>query len=318
MRAALFMPLQQYSEFGGRYGCDIGPDQPYWESDLPLNDGSRLRLRGLNSVLISDHRDDDGKNRLVLGSFQTSLTEQQGVAYVTLCHHPPQWLLDGDDVETILRNRAKIQLFGHKHSQRLEQIDATLRLTAGAVHPDRREPNWVPRYNILSVRVTGGPKRRKLVIDVYPRVWNDEFRSFVADRDRKGAEKRAYRLPLEDWFPPESTSSRLPEVAVVAPTPNAQATSAPLPSGETGVFMDPKRRLTFRFLTLPYHRRIAIAQELGVWEEGDQHLSDPELFRLFFRRASDQQIVSRLWTAVEQEYPDGDVENNPFADRESG
>jgi predicted phosphodiesterase len=140
----LFRPTENYNVIAARFGCDISPAKPYWTKDLTLNDGSTLRLCGLNSTLVSDDLDDDKK--LVLGSVQCerSLLREDGVEYLALCHHPPDWLLDQDTVEKSFTALARVQLFGHKHDFRLVPIGDTLRLSAGAVHPNRREPNWQP------------------------------------------------------------------------------------------------------------------------------------------------------------------------------
>ena len=85
----LFSPLKAYSEeFATRLGCLSHPKQPWWTDDLLLNDGSTLRLRGLNSVLISGPDDDDKQNKLLLGAIQTEYGRSDGVEYLTLCHHP--------------------------------------------------------------------------------------------------------------------------------------------------------------------------------------------------------------------------------------
>jgi predicted MPP superfamily phosphohydrolase len=83
-KKALYEPIANYNEFAAKFGCEISAKNPFWHSDLKLNDGSILRLRGLNSALVSDSDDDDGNGRLVLGSFQTVLERQKGVEYVTL------------------------------------------------------------------------------------------------------------------------------------------------------------------------------------------------------------------------------------------
>ncbi len=127
----IYKPIERYIEFALNFGCGIDPDSPYWEHDFKLNDGSTLRLRGLNSTLVSNNLDNDAEHKLILGSTQSTLMREDGVEYVTLCHHPPQWLRDQDQVEKTLNARARIQLFGHKHLQILDQINNTIRLTAG-------------------------------------------------------------------------------------------------------------------------------------------------------------------------------------------
>ena len=55
--------LTNYNRFAVSFGCETKPEQFFWEttekSDYKLNDGSVLRLRGMNSVLVSNEKDDE-------------------------------------------------------------------------------------------------------------------------------------------------------------------------------------------------------------------------------------------------------------------
>lgn len=88
----------------------------------------------------------DTKNNIVLGQAQVSVHRVDGVEYLTLCHHPPDWLQDQDAVISHLESKVRMQLFGHKHSQRVQEINKTLRVTSGAMHPERDESGWEPMY----------------------------------------------------------------------------------------------------------------------------------------------------------------------------
>jgi len=81
------------------------PSRKVGESEIPqlawqrifeksLEDGSLVRLNGLNSVLISDPADAPGK--LLISDFQTShFQHTTNVVDVVMCHHPPEWLAPG-------------------------------------------------------------------------------------------------------------------------------------------------------------------------------------------------------------------------------
>jgi predicted MPP superfamily phosphohydrolase len=168
----MFAPLNNYLAFASLYSCHHKPNQPIWTDDLPLNDGSILRLVGLNTTLVSNEFDDDGANKLVLGQAQLQFSRIAGVEYLVMCHHPPQWLKDQDAVEDKLRERVRLQLFGHKHVQRCVEIDQkSVKLAAGAMHPDQREPEWCPVYNIITMNVAGEDDQRFLELRIEPRVW---------------------------------------------------------------------------------------------------------------------------------------------------
>src|SRR6267142_3599453 len=80
--SSLYRPLKNYIEFAATFGCQIGPNSPQWEHDLKLNDGSSLRLHGLNSALVSDNLDDDAEHRLILGTIQSTLGREDWGEYV--------------------------------------------------------------------------------------------------------------------------------------------------------------------------------------------------------------------------------------------
>ena len=313
-RSMLFAPLKNYNDFASKFGCAIGLDRLYWEHDVTLNDGSTLRILGLNSTTISNECDDSGANKLILGAAQTLFLRQEGIEYVTLCHHPPQWLIDQDNVEEALSARVPVQLFGHKHVQRIDKINDSVRVTAGAMHPDREERAWTPRYNFLLFEVTGSGADRNLVVEVTPRIWNETERRFVADREPvSGSETHRIPLRIKDWRPPVTPTATLPQApASIGETPLQRMDETTLRGGQQ---MDPARRLTYRFLSLPYHIRLEVAQELGLLLDEDKDTPDPELFKRFFRRASERGVLRQLWTAVERKHGPGDGSPNPFVER---
>ncbi len=144
---ALLAPLTEYNAFAARYECSVSAKNPFWECDISLICGTVVRMRGLCSAFVSNAEDDKGK--IILGTAQAGVPRAESVLYLTLCHHPPEWLRDQDPVEDHLKSKVHIQLFGHKHAQRVDTINDKLRLVAGAMHPERRERDWVPTYNVL-------------------------------------------------------------------------------------------------------------------------------------------------------------------------
>ena len=84
----IYRPIQNYVDFAAKYGCGLSPESPFWEQDWPLNDGSTLRIRGVNSTVASDELDNDASYKLVVGKRQLEMSRQDGVEYSVLCHHP--------------------------------------------------------------------------------------------------------------------------------------------------------------------------------------------------------------------------------------
>jgi predicted phosphodiesterase len=279
--ALLFSPVRAYNEtFASRLGCVTAPHQPWWEDDLELNDGSILRLRGLNSAIISGPTDDRDKSKLCLGSVQTEYKREDNVTYLTLCHHPPDWLVDGDNVRKALRAYSKIQLLGHKHSHEIEETNGTLWLYSGAVHPVREERDWNPTYYVISISVENADNSRKLKVEVCRRVWSQDERAFVRPAGHE-SDCQPYSLPLQAW----------------TPSP-VSATDAPPPTRGTTMTVN-RKKLLYAFVGLPYHVRISIMRKLGLIDETNEKLPDSELFASCFDRAVRKKLLDQIWEAVE-------------------
>lgn len=312
----LFKPFHGYNEFAALYRCATKPGRLYWQDDLELDDGSRLRIHGINSALISSHVDEVQPRQLVVGTIQARPREEAGVTYMTLCHHPPEWLLDYDTVSGSLNNRVRIQLYGHKHFQRIEQVNNALRLGAGAVHPSRTEKAWLPRYNWISLRTaTGGPERL-LHVEIYPRVWSEERTGFMADFNSCGGlERCVFSLKLEPWRSPatSATAETGTPVRPSAPGPltlgNATFDQARLPMDEASA----ARALTYRFLELPHVTRIQIAQQLGLYRDEDEGLLDADLLERIFQRARNVGCLQSLWSRVQERHGENGSTANPYA-----
>jgi hypothetical protein len=285
----LFSPLKAYLSFASIYSCHHHPNQPIWTDELALNDGSTLKLVGLNSTLVSNALDDDGANKLVVGRAQLQFSREAGVEYLVMCHHPPQWLRDQDIVEDKFRERVRVQLFGHKHRQRCEEIDRkSIRLVAGAMGPDQREPDWNPVYNLLqlSVRVKDGT--RYLDVKVEPRVWIKSAQRFGQDSGCKSG-VRLFSLQLEPWESPKRDRPPATEKHQIQPTSDNNGDKAPVNL----------RRLTYQFLSLPFTKQMEVAQGLGLLRPEDKGVQDQQLFQLFFNRARELDVIDKLEKSIE-------------------
>ena len=295
--ATLFRPLEQYNRFASKFQCPSRPDALYWEHRLRLNDGSYLRLHGANSTLVSNWNDDNKAYKLILGTKQASAGERAGEVVVFICHHPIDWLMDYEAVTPALNSRAKVQLFGHKHLQTVDVTNGCLRIVAGSVQPDRREPKWRPRYNCLGFAVrSDAAGSRELVVDVYPRVWSENEPKFIADfASCDGAQHKEYPLALPKWE---------------APVPQS-APPAEVRADESGAAsLDPEKTLTYRFLSLPHLIRLEIAQEFELLREEDEGLFDAELIVRLLQRAAEGDRLADLWDRLKGS--DGDDTINPY------
>ncbi len=299
--AALHRPLAAYAKFAGGYACVPRLRHLYWEDDIELNDKSVLRIRGCNSAIVSGEKDDENQNRLVVGRNQMYPSNEPGIVNLLMCHHPLDWLHDRDHLRDNLKARTRVCLFGHKHVQRLERSDDTLMVMAGAVHPERNEGRWEPRYNFLGLSVGGSAAHRHLAVDVWPRVWDDVQKVFKGDLDSNGSDRRHYELPLPAWQPPPPAEGEVPKRGRAGAEVTAE-----------GKIVNHKRRLVYRFHSLPYVTRLEIVTKLRLTAEEDQDLREEERQTRYFRRAEEGDVLDQLWTAVEQQHGK-DIGENPFA-----
>lgn len=311
----LFDPITHYNNFAERYNCHFNKDRPYWEQELELNDSSVLKLRGLNTTLISSDSDDSPGNKLILGSIQSKPLAQSGITYLTLAHHPPQWFRDEDEIDLNLETRVHIQLFGHKHKQRLQNTNNTIRIVAGAVHPNRRERDWLPRYNLLSLVVSVG-NERELYATIYPRIWSPDENKFKGDYDSNGRDERSFALKLEAWnapiYPASSSEidplGRAPHTADEIDNRNESSNA----DAEERAAMNKARRLAYRFYSLPYDVRLRIVENVGLIRKEDEELRGNEFFNALLQRAKKENRLSHLWEEVQKAHGDGLYSENPF------
>jgi hypothetical protein len=177
-------------------------------------------------------------------------------------------------------------------------------MTAGAMQPDTREPNWKPRYNLLEIKVVEN-EQRNLNVSVYPRSWKEEDQKFQPEFTDAGNIYKEYNLPIDNWSKNE-TKEKKPELT------EKEMHKDMTPVTQTSYLADSARKLTYRFLRLPYHKRIGIASQLDLLEDEDKGLQDSELFQRFFKRAKDKNKLADLWDAVATTYTTEDEIPNPY------
>jgi hypothetical protein len=280
--ALLFEPLRAYNDsVGQRFECATSPANPWWEFDLNLNDGSFLRMRGLNSAIISGEDDNKDTARLCLGPAQCEYVRNDDVTYLTICHHPPDWLVDGDEVRTSLKAYSKVILTGHKHFHEEDEVNGTLWLSSGAVHPSRAEQKWEPTYYFLQISVEIDSDKRFLHVNLYRRIWGDTQKAFVRPAGQD-LDLRTYRLPLP---------------VRAARMPSGPATVQPS-AGGVNLSLN-RKKLLYAFVALPYHTRVSIMEQLKLIDESNRALPDNERFASCFDRAEKDNRLNEVWDLVE-------------------
>jgi hypothetical protein len=281
----LYESIGPYNLFAAQFLCDLlPPERTIARRDLILNDGSTLRLSGLNSTFVSSASDQAGQ--LFVDPAARQVSREAGVEHLVMCHHPPNWLGQGDLLHDHLNSVARLQLFGHEHRDRIELGRDWVRIFAGAAHPEHGEKNWEPGYNLIELSVRGEGLDRHLDVRVHVRVWQQRPDQFRAKTDRNNEEFFATTLALQPWHqatPVGPTGVQVDQPAFVA--------GDPPPKGDS---MAQLRELAVRFFGLSLSEKSAIAGKLNLMEEEDANQPDFERFRRALMRARDRDLIDEL------------------------
>jgi len=285
----LYESIEPYNLFAGQFFCDLlPPERMIAQRVLTLNDGSLLRLSGYNSAVVSSAADQP--NDLFVDPACFQVTREPGVENVVLCHHPYNWLRQGDRLRDHLHDVARLQLFGHEHTNRIDMGRDWIRLAASAAHPDRGEPGWEPGYNLIELRVHGTGTDRRLETRVHVRVWQTAPGRFRPKMDRDEA-VFCQSIRLDSWDGGTTVSATATDPAVAPAVLSAQD-NAPAPTRSDP--MDTLRDISVRFFKLSLSQKSAIAGKLGLLEEEDVNQPDFERFRRVFIRARERDQVHDL------------------------
>jgi predicted MPP superfamily phosphohydrolase len=302
---------KEYIAFAQEYGCPTSSKELAWVQFLnvgkTLEDGTPLRFHGLNSAILSDGA--DAKANLLLGEFQFKhFCSDPRYVNVVLCHHPQNWLIDDNESNDFFRKQTHILLSGHEHDARCYREGGSLRVRAGAIHPNHREARWEPCYHVLRLSVDTA-KQRELCVRVETRVWQDKDKCF-AKFQHDGSDYHEEHIPLKSWSPTLNSSQPLtssePAIAVLsAPDKDAQIMTP-------DAFTAARRKLIVHFFRLGTIARFQAAINAGVWEEIDDALDGQERWARVFDRAEKAGKLRSLWEAIAAEDQSLTGQDNPF------
>jgi len=289
-----------YNDFAAPFGCQIWPAKPFWHQDIPLDDHVGLRLYGLTSTLLSGREGNDDKERdLYLSPLQTVLDPTPNTLNVVLCHHPIDWLDDGDAVEDALTARAALHLFGHKHKQRLIMDPSYVRVAAGAVNPSRGEKPYDPGYNLIELKVEGTGAERRVKVEVRQRRMQDNPERFIAIQNNHGQDVFTSTIMV-----PEELGIPTPKIGHLTVVPTAKEPREQSNGGgivedaEATMGEEDTRDLLYRFWNLTSSQRREIVTRLGLIKEGEIKLPEPERYGRALIRAAELQIMYKVAAEV--------------------
>lgn len=299
---SLTKSITAYNEFAKLFNCQVYlPDHLYWKQDLDLEDGVTLRIFGLTSTILSGEGGaNDTRESLYLSPLQTVLDPVDDVVNLAFCHHPPDWLMDQDDVNDAICGRSAIHMFGHKHRQRIIREEGYVRFSAGAVNPDRNDLGWIPGYNLVRINITGIGVDRRILVEAHLRQWQtnpDRFRPVVTARDEVVFN---HSIPFPGDARAKARFVELPVGVISSPISQPAAVEAIGSEVDAEAAMgDPStRNLVFRFWNLTSSARREITLKLGLITEDELSVPEPERYGRALIRAGERNKVNELAAEV--------------------
>ncbi|WFU23634.1 metallophosphoesterase [Bradyrhizobium sp. CB1717] len=299
----IFGPIDNYNRFAAKFLCPLrayvdgagepseAPARPYATRDLTLDDGSTLRLWGFNTVLVSDAS--DAENTMLVDPAAAQIEHEDGVCHVVMAHHPFNWIKNKRAFEDRCNLMAKIQLFGHEHTRRVEEARRHLRIRAGAMHPEKDQPDWKPGYNWIDVSVATSSGKRRLKVRLWVRQYEVDSFLAVPDPDHNPVWENSYDLP--PWSAPEA-----PAAAVEAPAgehketrrePQIMPISAPPPPSI--------RTVTIKLFKLKEHEQRRLISHMKLDRPGDRDLKDYEIAIAAVKRSQEQGTLAEMDRLIE-------------------
>lgn len=293
---ALLAPIAAYNDFAAKFSCQLwAPDQLYWTHTIPINDHTELKLHGLNSTLFSGiGGENDRKPDLYLSPLQTVLNPEDDILNAVLCHHPPDWCSDCDQIENAVKERAVLHFFGHKHLQRIDEASRYVRFSAGAINPDRTEVGWEPGYNLVKLEIVEEDPRRYLAVEAHLRIFQTSPARFIARENTDGSKVFKHRVPI-----PKARRSRIhiaPEVT------SCTSTAAEQEKFDVEEIMSQERTLTLvqRFWKLGLSQRKEVMTLLELVTQEELALPESERYGKAWKRAGDSQKIEELAKEIEK------------------
>lgn len=289
---ALFDRIENYNRFAARFLCEVGRfdkktgKMPYVQRDFDLNDGSTLRIWGFNSVLVCDEFDNPQKMFVDPSAAQIE-RDGPNIAHLVMCHHPFNWLRNAQPFQDRIDKIAKLHLFGHEHTVRVNRGIPFTRIKAGALQPDRDEPNWKPGYNIIDIEVETTSASRELNIEIWVRQHElGQFRALPDDEDNM-TWRASHKLGK--WSAP-----------VMMADEQDEQPATPLEAREVKMIDRPPsaRALAFKMLDLVPADQRDIVAKLALAEKGDDDLRDYERTLAAIKRAEQTGKLFELDRAI--------------------
>ncbi|MGI2192710.1 metallophosphoesterase [Shewanella baltica] len=293
-RQTIFSTMQAYNDFASRYGCEINLST-CWRDSIAVSENVDLNLIGMTSTLLSSAQDD--LHRLVVDCSQTVFRKQPGKLYLTMMHHPCDWIIDGNVVQDNLDNHIHIQLFGHTHRSRWNETDNTIRISAISLHPERHDLEYEPGYNIIDIsNMDSTTGVSNIEVKVFVRVLQQHPLRFIAKEFKEGKNyfSRIFAIRNKVFTTDENIAGCAPSSnefffndLAVAPEERFHSIDAMLNTKSV-------RELVYDFWGLTGSQKRKILEELRLLTDDDWNLPDVERQKIAFKNAEDRGQLKEL------------------------
>lgn len=251
----LFKSITEYNNFAASYSCNINSEKSFWTEEFILDNNMKLKIRGMNSCIISSHMDHERCDfrEMVVGQRQIPSYEND-VAWISICHHPVEFWKFIDIIKPKLDKRVDVQLYGHMHEQAIDASSERLVIKAGAAQPTRGV-DWKPRYNWISFECIRKNGDRVLKVKTYPRILSPDRDSFRCDRDNctSGRQFFEYEINID-----EKRRKNLQDDVVYEKTSDISDVD------EQVIIKGQEKEVVYNFFELSYVKQTEVLNELGL------------------------------------------------------
>lgn len=178
-----------------------------------------------------------------------------------------------------------------------------VRIGAGAANPSRSETPYDPGYNLLDLTVERAGADRIIRVALHQRNLQKNPELFVPITTKDGADVfvSIIRLPEMPAIPHPGVvvaPAAAAEVGVDLATGTTEDDAGAVPDGEAAMGDEDTRDLLFRFWRLASSERRDIVTSLGLLEDGEIDLPEPERYGRALIRAGERGIIDKVAAAV--------------------
>jgi len=281
--------LDEYNAFAEKFSCPTNSNKLFWDVELELGFDCKLKLIGLNSCIISSEDDNDTDKKLFIGNLQYNFVRRDKYLNILICHHPEDWIIDRDNFLRIVDSHCHLQLYGHKHKQRLiSQTNSaghtTIKLFSGALNPPRNEKDYLPKYNVLNLKISIEGDEIFALIKVYERIWDETISRFKGTLTSGGRLFYEFKLKIG-----KVNISKL-EVSKIEKVIEESMNKA---DKENSMILFEKE-LRHKFFSLKLDQYLAIADELKVLKKEDIDLKVNALLNQLYERICQKDLLKEL------------------------